>query len=132
MGPLNIKNLISLILIMTALVVVQQSYAQEEGFMIDNPELNEQREPVQIVREAGEYRQEESRDEHNKSEKSRQVKPDKEEVAPAKVDKRELGKTSNTTTSNTTPQSTPDDSVLSFNFLYYIIQKFKFSDVVDQ
>lgn len=25
-----------------------------------------------------------------------------------------------------------DDSVLSFNFLYYIIQKFKMSDIVDQ
>lgn len=30
-----------------------------------------------------------------------------------------------------TKQSTSDDSILSFNFLYYIIQKYKLQDIVD-
>ena len=30
------------------------------------------------------------------------------------------------------PQGKKDDDVLSFNFLYYIIQKYKMSDIVDQ
>ncbi|MDX1627414.1 MAG: hypothetical protein R3345_01875 [Fulvivirga sp.] len=41
---------------------------------------------------------------------------------------------SNTSEKKSNNESTTkekDDSVLSFNFLYYMIQKFKFSDVVD-
>lgn len=32
----------------------------------------------------------------------------------------------------TKPSSTKEDDVLSFNFLYYIIQKFKISDLIDE
>ena len=35
-------------------------------------------------------------------------------------------------TSSTTPKAETDDSVLGFNFLYYIIQRYKMSDIVDQ
>lgn len=40
-------------------------------------------------------------------------------------------KTSAESTKPDTKQSTSDDSILSFNFLYYIIQKYKLQDIVD-
>jgi hypothetical protein len=50
---------------------------------------------------------------------------------PAKIEEQQINKE---TTSAKTKTVTPDESVLSFNFLYYIIQKFKFNDVnvIDQ
>lgn len=60
------------------------------------------------------------------SEKSTQ---NKEQIVPAhtKNNKQKLG--------DSTPKQTsrnPEEDALSFNFLYYIIQKFKISDIVEQ
>ncbi len=71
----------------------------------------------------------ESSDRHRKFQPSSPVK-DSATVAQKAIAPR-ASKPSNEITRPVVKQSSGDDSILSFNFLYYIIQKYKLQDIVD-
>ncbi len=53
-------------------------------------------------------------------------------TAKVKKDQSDSTKTSSGAATGYSDSNSQTESVLSFNFLYYIIQKFKFAEVVDQ
>ncbi len=113
----NFSQLLALITIVIAVSAANSAYAQEGSPNNETPEIN----PFLT-------------DPNTREEKSLIYEPegkansqkDQPVISPSTI--KTKGKTSESSKTNT---KTEEDA-LSFNFLYYIIQKFKISDIVDQ
>ncbi len=110
--------------------------AQEGEFLRDNEEILENKEDTEYVAPDGPYTEEE------KDNKKRE-KRIKQEVEVENTEIQRSAKEVETSRENIEPKPiyNPAEPVstlvdpenpVSFNFLYYIIQKFKFADVIDQ
>jgi len=122
MKPKLSRILFSLALLAFSLLCGEQVYAQESASTMEGYEGTNDREKEPINSPG------ESLDQHRKFQSSSSLK-DSAAVAPKAITPR----TNKPSTENTRPEAKPsgDDSILSFNFLYYIIQKYKLQDIVD-
>ncbi|MEP2773524.1 MAG: hypothetical protein ABJH05_15335 [Fulvivirga sp.] len=132
---------IAVLVAISILCLYAPTYAQEDGFSMPNVD----REPASNTSTAGEgSRSGYTIDPVKKS--AERIGADKKDVAPRKVEdkkpeelksetrsqeKPQGEKTSNPSNTSKKPDEDAED-VLSFNLLYYMIQKFKFSDVIDE
>lgn len=110
--------------------------AQEGGFMFDDDGQQEKIETPSVPGSEKVYKPNTggSGNSEKKTAKQHEVAPQKEGTTSAKTEsKKPAGKepTSNPAIDTTNKEEDPD-SILSFNFLHYIIQRYKFSDVIDQ
>ncbi len=119
MKPKLIRILFSFSLTAFSLVSVGQSYAQDTS-PADAYENNDEKDREPIFSE--------QLDQHHKPQPSPLLKD-----SAASIQKITVQRPAKPTTENTKPESkqSSDDSILSFNFLYYIIQKYKLQDIVD-
>ncbi len=133
---------IAVFVAISILCLYAPTYAQEDGFSMPNVD----REPSSNTSTAGEGSRSgytidpvKKSAERNGADK-KYVSPKKAEEKKPEENKSEIGpqakpqqgdKTSNTNNTSKKPEEDPED-VLSFNVLYYMIQKFKFSDVIDE
>ncbi len=123
MKPKLSKILFSLLLLTFSLLCGEQLYAQESSSTIDSNEgsYDREKEPINSPGE--------SLDQHRKFLSSSPLKD-----SAAMASKPNNPRTVKPSIENPRPQGKPssdDDSILSFNFLYYIIQKYKLQDIVD-
>lgn len=133
---------IAVLVAISILCLYAPTYAQEDGFSMPNVE----REPASSTSTAGEGSRNgytidpvKKSAERNGADK-KDVSPKKTEEKKAEDKRSEISpqtksqqgeKTSNANNTSKKPEEDAED-VLSFNLLYYMIQKFKFSDVIDE
>ncbi len=116
-----IRILFSFSLIAFSLVSVGQSYAQDAS-PADVYENNDEKDREPIFSE--------QLDQHHKVQPSTLLKDSAASIQKITAQRPAPAKPA---TENIKPESkqSSDDSILSFNFLYYIIQKYKLQDIVD-
>ncbi len=121
MKPKLIRILFAFSLIVYSLISVEQVHAQDAD-PADTYEGNDEKE-----REPA-YSPIEQLDQHHKTQPSSIVKD-----SAALATKLVIQRPAKPAAENSKPDSkqSSDDSILSFNFLYYIIQKYKLQDIVD-
>lgn len=128
---------IAVLVAVSTLCLYAPSYAQEDGFSMPNVD----REPVSNTSTAGEgTRSGYTIDPVKKSVESKGAA--KKDFTPKKEEKKPEIKTPEFLPEEKTKENKKDsgakksdeeaEDVLSFNLLYYMIQKFKFSDVIDE
>ena len=119
MKPKLIRILFAFTLVAFSLVSVVQSYAQDAG-TADAYEENDEKDHEPIYSE--------QLDQHHKTQPSPLLKD-----SATAIQKITVQRPVKPTAESVKPESkqSSDDSILSFNFLYYIIQKYKLQDIVD-
>ncbi|MEO7992128.1 MAG: hypothetical protein ABI663_21430 [Chryseolinea sp.] len=119
MKPKLIRILFAFSLVVFSLVSVGQSYAQDAG-PADAYENDDEKDREPIYSEQF--------DQHHKAQTPALLKD-----SAASIQKVITQRPAKPAVENTKPESkqSSDDSILSFNFLYYIIQKYKLQDIVD-
>lgn len=121
MKPKLIRILFSFYLIAFSLASVGQSYAQDAS-PADAYENNDEKD--------GEPVYSEQLDQHHKPQPSSLLKDSALSIQKITAQRPAPTKSAAENTKLESKQSS-DDSILSFNFLYYIIQKYKLQDIVD-
>ncbi len=121
MKPKLIRILFAFAFAVFALLGAEQLYAQDAS-PVENYEDNEEKENESIFSPG------EPSDQRHKVQSSSTFKD-----STTFTQKVIIPRNSKSTAENTRPESkqASDDSILSFNFLYYIIQKYKLQDIVD-
>jgi len=116
---------------MTFSVFCAQQLSAQESMTPDTYEANDEKERGEPINSTGEQTD-------HKSSFTPLLKDPSDasatnSVAPKTVTQQRVNTTIKPPTENTKPETkqTADDSILSFNFLYYIIQKYKLQDIVD-
>ncbi len=139
----NYSHILFFVIFSGCLFCTDISYAQESDYLYEDGVVDEKTKDPTIVLPDDHFIEKErsSKKTDNTTEEKRQKPALKTSPATEVVTKQPVqtvqspqeGSESNTM-SNPADVGTPEDvdSPLSFNFLYYIIQKFKFSDVIDE
>ncbi|HOX81973.1 MAG TPA: hypothetical protein PLJ60_01530 [Chryseolinea sp.] len=123
MKPKLSRILFSLLLLGFSLLCGERLYAQESASSTEGFESSYDREKEPINSPG------ESIDRHRKFQPASPVKDSSTVVQ--KTSATRASKPSSEITRPEVKPSSDDDSILSFNFLYYIIQKYKLQDIVD-
>lgn len=112
--------------------LVHPLISQEGGLMFRD---EEQQEEVNAAGAKGSHYERqnlESDDQGERLGKHKPKTPKEPYINPVDQEQNPAEKEQNNATIENQNKKEDSDSVLSFNFLHYIIQKFKFSDVIDQ
>jgi len=123
MKPKLSRILFSFLLLGFSLLCGEQLYAQEAAGTMESFESNYDREKEPINSPG------ESSDRHRKFQSTSPVKDSA--TITQKTTAPRASKPSSEIIKPEVKPSSGDDSILSFNFLYYIIQKYKLQDIVD-
>ncbi len=129
------KALLRVSLVIFTIALVNSAMAQESGFSIEEQETTTEttyQEEEYNYREGGMTLPAKTtvvKPEERKTDSTTPVKVPVKVVSPDNAQKPEVRKENATTTGHNVNSTPEDESVLSFNFLYYMIQKFKFDTV---
>jgi len=139
-------HILGSLLLVGTMTIFQVTYAQEEGFNMPTSERDTESSAINRTT-SGEYNSravyatepgKKSNDKKKAENKETDGVKEEQKTVEAKPQTKQPQSKKTEKEPSANPDNSPknqeesDDSVLSFNFLYYMIQKFKFSDVIDQ